>query len=469
MQAEAFLPRSQGLIDKGDALWERAQALHVADKFVEAENIYTALLEQNPSNMGLMAALGSLYCQTDRQGLAIHFLEASIAAGLDIPDAYTNVALAYLRSGQRKKAKDYFEKSIAQGSTPQALTNYSAMFVESGEDEKCIDLCERAIASEESPPIAHWNLAIALLANGHWERAWDEYEWGLKPNVSRENRIVLDVPLWDGTKGKTVHVYGEQGLGDEIMFTSMLPDMLKTNNVVLECHKRLQTLFERAFPGVPVYGTREDTQVAWANDHKIEYRCPVGSLGQFYRRSREAFPGTPYLKAEPLPKAGKFRVGICWTGGGLKQGRVIKRSVPLSWWQSILSVPNVEFVSLQHVGEKEDLGVMSALGYEIKTFPEVKADDYYETARLVASCDLVISICTSVIHLAGALGVPCWVMTPKWPAWRYGNQGGMAWYRSVRLYRSPVVEQEGWRPVIARIGFDLDELVSGKAKLQRVA
>src|SRR3989304_671198 len=86
-----------------------------------------------------------------------------------------------------------------------------------------------------------------------------------------------------------------------------------------------------------------------------------------------------------------------------------------------------------------------------------KATDYYETARLVKSCDLVISICTSVIHLAGALGVPCWVMTPRWPAWRYQNTGPMPFYRSVRLYRSPDVVQEAWHPVIAKIAYDLEE------------
>jgi ADP-heptose:LPS heptosyltransferase len=92
----------------------------------------------------------------------------------------------------------------------------------------------------------------------------------------------------------------------------------------------------------------------------------------------------------------------------------------------------------------------------------VRVHDYYETARLVASCDLVISVCTSVIHLAGALGVPCWVMTPKWPAWRYQNTGGMPWYRSVRLYRAPEVGQDAWKPVVEKIGLDLDDLVNEK-------
>lgn len=454
----------------GDSMWNEACALHLENKLSEAETIYVRLLEQNHNNTGLMATLGSLYIQTKRFGLGIHFLEAAMALGLKQPDAYTNLGLAYTQCNMREKAKKNFEQSIKNDPSPEALANYSAMFIENGESKRCAALCEQSLAMKPDNRLAHWNLAISLLGDGVWERAWDEHEWGLKDDFMRENRVVLDVPIWDGTPGKSVLVYGEQGLGDEIMFASMLPDLLKTNKVIIECHKKLATLFQKSFPGTPVHGTRTDQAVDWAYDDPIDYRLCIGSLGKFYRRSREAFPGTPYLKADPLPKGEKFRVGIAWKGGGSKLGRVQKRSVPLSWWQSILSVPNVEFVSLQHTKEKEDLAVASALGYQINVMDEyAKSDDYYETARLVASCDLVISVCTSVIHLAGALGVPCWVMTPKWPAWRYQNTGGMPWYRSVRLYRSPKEEQEGWRPVIANIGFDLDELVSGKQKIARVA
>jgi hypothetical protein len=105
---------------------------------------------------------------------------------------------------------------------------------------------------------------------------------------------------------------------------------------------------------------------------------------------------------------------------------------------------------------------MDRLGYSIKRDPAVYADDYYETAKLVKSCDLVISCCTSVIHLAGALGVPCWVMVPNKPAWRYGVKGPMRWYRSVRLYRQPEGTADAWMPVVQRIGLDLSDLLDSQ-------
>lgn len=454
-------------VDTGETLLEKAHALHLADKFSEAEAIYGQLMEQNYKNGGLMATLGSLYIQQQKWGLGIHFLQSAVDVGLKEPDAYANLALGYQRSGQYEKARFYYEKSIEGDTTPAALTNYSGMFIEAGKPEKCIELCERAIKEEPNLPVAHWNLALALLGEGQWERAWQEHEWGLKPGCLREDRIVLDLPLWDGTPGKTVLVYGEQGLGDEIMFASMINDLQKTNKVILECHKRLETLFKNAFPGVTVHGTREDSQIEWAYDEPIHYRIAIGSLGKFFRNSKESFPGTPYLKSDSLPKGNKFRIGISWKGGGAKLGRVQKRSVPLTWWKPILDAgQDVEFVSLQYgKGKEEDLDMMDALGYDIKRFVESDAKDYADVAKLVASCDLVITICTSVVHLAGALGVPCWVITPKYPAWRYQNQGPMPWYRSVRLYRSPSVEQAAWRPVIDRIAEDLSEKL-GTQKLQ---
>ena len=456
--------------DLGDDLFAKANELHLADKFAEAEVMYGKLLEQNHDNAGLMATLGSLYCQTERHGLAIHFLEQAVKKGLDLPDMYTNLGLSYKKSNQVEKARHWFQKSIEKEPTAESLCNYSAMFIECGEDEKCMDLCERAIALKPDLNMSHWNLSVAYLGNGKWEKAWDEYEWGLKEASLRENRDIAGVPYWDGQEG-AVLVYGEQGMDDEIMFASMLPDLLQTNNVVFECHTRLESLFRKSFPEIKVYGTREEREKpAWVSGEKVDYRISIGSLGKFYRRSKDSFPGVPYLKADPVPKGNKFRIGISWTGGGAKQGRVIKRTVPLVYWQSILNTPDVEFVSLQYTDSNKDIELVNGMGHDIKVMDQyAKAHDYYETAKLVASCDLVISVCTSVVHLAGALGVPCWVMTPKWPAWRYQNEGRMPWYRSVRLYRQPTPEAKGWIGVVEKIAQDLPQYIRSQQRILRLA
>jgi len=243
----------------------------------------------------------------------------------------------------------------------------------------------------------------------------------------------------------------------------MLPDVLKTNEVILDCHPRLVNLWKRSFD-FPCYGTRKVQETPWLLNEKADARIAIGSLGQFYRNKKEDFPGTPYLKADPLlPRGDKLRVGISWTGGRFTD-RVATRSIPLSWWASILN-NDCEFVSLQYTDCEEEISIVEkANGYRIRQFPEAKDNDYYKTAQLVASCDLVISVCTSVVHLAGALGVPTWCMVPRKPAWRYQAKGRNPWYRSVRQYRQTEANDDAWIPVVQKVGFDLSELLDARRK-----
>lgn len=440
-------------MNSGISLFEKANQLHEAGKYVEAEKLYDDLLTQNPDNSGLLATVGTLYLRMNKFGLAISLLERAAKDKAD-SEVYCNLGVAYKNAGLYKKCSEWFAKAVKVNPTANVLATYSSLYVNVGNPDKAIQHAERAIKKDPNCAMAHWNLSIGRLERGDFKEGWAEHDWGYK-NGLRVDRGANLVPEWDGKSPGRIWIFGEQGLGDEIMFASMLPDVLKTNEVLFECHQRLETLFAKSFPTVKCIGTREDSEIPWIKDEKLDWRISVSSLGKFYRNSKFAFPGTPYLKAEPLPSGEKFRVGISWTGG-LKLGRVRVRSVPLPMWAGILG-NDCEFVSLQYTDEEAALQEMERNGYSIDTPPEAKAHEYNETARLVASCDLVISVCTSVVHLAGALGVPCWVMTPSKPAWRYGVSGRMPWYKSVRLYR----QQEGndWKPIIDRISMDLSDIL----------
>lgn len=448
----------QESVKNGQEILAQAEQLHRENRFAEAEKLYDLLLAQNPDMPWLLAQVGTLYMQQERYGAAIAFLKK--AADLKPEsDILCNLAIAYKYSGQRDKAMGYFDKAVRKDPSAETLCTYAGMHVSVGTPDKAVEFADRALKKNPQHMMAHWNKAMALLEMGDWERGWDEMEYGFAANM-RKRRDIAGVPDWDGTNGKTIAVYGEQGLGDEIMFASMLPDLMANNNVILECHPRLETIFKKAFPDIPVYGTRTDAVIQWPEKHKIDASMSIGTLGKWFRRSADKFPGTPYLKADPLPKGEKFRVGISWTGGR-KPGRVAVRSIPLAWWGPILDVPEIEFVSLQYTECASELMAMKEIGYDIKVMDEyVHALDYYETAKLVASCDLVISIATSVYHLAGALGVPAWVMAPNKPAWREQVKGRMPFYRSVRMYRQPPGDKSAWMPVLERVGFDLRELVN---------
>lgn len=450
----------------GQDIFAKGQRLLYEGKFSEAEAILDDLLIQNHDSPGLLATIGTLMLKTDRLGLAISLLERASRnpdGYVSISDVLANLAIAYKQSGQYNKSKDVFEKAIKNNPTAKTVADYAAMFINVGEPEKAEKLAKQALRMDENSALAHYNLSIAELELGKWETAWEHAEWAFKTSPPmRIDRKIAGKPYWDGTPGKRLVVYGEQGLGDEIMFASILPDVMRENSVILESHQRLATLFRNSFPDLTIYGTREDTKISWPDDHEIDAQVSIGSLGKFYRRSRSAFPGTPYLKAEPAERGERFRVGISWTGG-MKPGRVRTREVPLPWWGEILK-NDCEFVSLQYTDCDDDIEAMRHVGHDIQAFDAVKAHDYNETARLVKSCDLVISVCTSVVHLAGALGVPCWCMTPNKPAWRYGVTGGCAWYRSVRLYRQPIGDSSMWRPVINRVAMDLSDVTGTRQR-----
>lgn len=446
----------------GNNLFEQAQSLQLQGKLVEAEAIYDDLLTQNHDNAGLLATLGTLYLQLNKLGLAISLLERS-AKHMPSSDVLCNLGIAYKQSGQYQKCKETFKRAMAHNPSADTAANYAALFVNVGTPHDAISHAKRALKIDAECPMAHWNMGIAELEIGKWDTAWDHHEYGFKtrPPMRIDRGANLNVPIWDGKSPGKVWIYGEQGIGDEIMFSSMIPDVLKTNDVILECNQRLEKLFSQSFD-CECIGGREQNDVSWVADKKPDWRISIGSLGKFYRRTKESFTGEPYLKTDAVEKSGKFRVGISWVGG-LKPGRVATRSVPIQRWESIFR-NNCEFVSLQYTDCEDDLQSIEKMGFKIEAPHAAKAYEYNEVAKLVQSCDLVITICTSVVHLAGALGVPCWVMTPNKPAWRYGVEGKMPWYRSVRLYRQPK-EDDSWMPVISRIGLDLENLLDSQKRI----
>jgi hypothetical protein len=151
-----------------------------------------------------------------------------------------------------------------------------------------------------------------------------------------------------------------------------------------------------------------------------------------------------------------LKVGISWQGGTAKTRRAV-RSLPLTKWAPILRVPNVHYVDLQYTDSQAELAALEAsLGVHVHSWQDTK-DNYDENAAMIAALDLVISVCTAVIHLGGALGRPVWVMAPFSPEWRYGIAGdAMPWYPSVRVFRQPVYSD--WDAVICNVARSLKEI-----------
>ena len=329
-----------------------------------------------------------------------------------------------------------------------------------------------ALSIDASFAPARWRIALVRLLQGDFARGWPDYE---ARHISADRpRRDFPYPRWGGEplQGRTILVYAEQGLGDEIMFASCLPDVIRAAGLcIIDCHPKLEPIFRRSFPGALVHGGEQTAGTrAWLAGFPVPaFQIPAGSLPLLLRRAREEFPQhAGYLRADPgrvefwrtrLAALGPgLKVGISWKGG-TKLTRAALRSLSLDALLPVLRTHGVRFVNLQYAPDDQELKALADRhGVHIESWPDAVVD-YDETAALICAVDLVISVCTAVVHLGGALGCPVWVMAPYSPEWRYGHAGpDIPWYPSVRVYRQPGFRQ--WSPVIHQVASDLHHLAA---------
>jgi Tfp pilus assembly protein PilF len=356
---------------------------------------------------------------------------------------------------------------------PEAQCGLAVVFATRGEYASARVLFEQAIAARPGDAYTRLQYGSFLLRNGEYANAWDYYEsrWhqayaGWVDAIDRK----LPQPRWQGEPlaGKALLVTCEQGLGDEIMFASIVPDIIReSGHCIVECDARLESLFRRSFPSATVFGVnRREKDWQWILAGNLprlpsfDRWTPSGTLPCYRRTATEHFPRhSGYLVADGDRKrhwqdrlrelgAGP-KIGIGWRGG-VPISNTAARSVTLEQLRPLLDTQGVHFVNLQYGDCRGEIDSFTAAsGIAIHHWQEA-IDDYDETAALVCALDLVISVCTSVVHLGGALGRPVWVMAPRVPEWRYGAQGpAMIWYPSVRMFRQP--QLDAWDAVISQV------------------
>jgi tetratricopeptide (TPR) repeat protein len=385
-------------------------------------------------------------------------------------DLHATLGLVHQQMHQPQAALECYDRAGSLGHADAELwCNRGRVLQELGRIPEALDAYDRAIALQHEFPLARFHRALARLLAGDYAAGWSEYEARL---VSEEHPRRPDgFPRWDGSPltGRTVLVYGEQGLGDELMFASCLPEVVEqAGRCVIECNPKLERLFRQSFPRAVVYAAEPGHAVPRAiRSDAIDCEVAIGSLPLHLRRSPADFrPHRGYLSAdarrvvawrERLASLGTgLKVGISWRGG-THVSRSPLRSIPLAQWLPIFDAAPAQFVSLQYHDCADELNEFSARhGRRVVHWQEA-IDDYEETAALVCALDIVVSVCTAVIHLGGALGRPVWIMVPYSPEWRYGSKGeGMPWYPSVRLFRQDTFGK--WPPVIAAVARELQAL-----------
>jgi len=415
-----------------------------------AMRIVNAILDIDPERFEGIILYGSVIQRADAWGQSEYIFRRGVELYPDRWEMWSGLAAAIKNPARWREAITIFDKVIdINPNDTCTLTNMACVYNESGQYEEAIKCAEKSLAihkDSNSAAAAHDGIGMACMGLEDWGRAWDENNYSLGGKFRKEV-VYGDEERWDGTKNKTVIVYGEQGLGDEIFYGSVIPDAVKDcKKVIVDCDRRLEGLFRRSFPRAIVYGTRRLAS-DWPNNHTWDARCAMAGLSQFYRRDKESFPGTPFLKADPIRSEqwahtfkGKTKIGIAFRGGNKYTNRD-QRTVPLEVFRPLRGLG--ELVSLEYA--KFDYGKFPVEQYEFATMSE----DYDDVAALIANLDFIVTTATSVVHLAGGLGIQCYVLKNEHPSWRYANN--MPWYDCVELIPWQGSWEEGMQEVLKLI------------------
>lgn len=432
------LNSARKLFDKGD--------------YAQSGSIAELYLMEHPDDAQALSILAACYKHADR--VVVAYALAKRAAELRPDRSETWVTQGFCAQGLWKMDealscyRKALQRAINANQTSCYNNNLASVYLDLGEFTKAEKFVDEALKHQPKDINARHNKGLCLLARREWGEAWNYYSASMGSSQRSEFRYMgkeNPEPRWDGKYFPGIlAIFGEQGIGDEICAASALPEIVAGQKaaggrVVIDCDKRLQGLFARSFPEATVHGTRNEKVLSWPQaDRDIGASISCFEALKFIRNKPEDFPGTPYLK--PCPdrlgmwnsrKNGKPTIGIAWTGGTFRNAGSFRR-LGLDEWKPIFDAVDANWVSLQYKDASKDVVGTPVKQYTWGTITK----DYDDTAALVASCDLVIGMQTSVCHLSSALGVPTWILIPKTSQWRYGETyDDLPWYKCARLFR----------------------------------
>lgn len=434
-----------------------------------AKSHFESVLKQDNACADALLGLGNLaYLSADFPG-ALDMFEKALKVSPQSAPLLNNIALIHRENGNPYRSAELLSNATELApENPEFVLNLGLAYQDLGEIERALQCFEHALKLEPRYARARFYRGMALLSQGDFMAGWRDYEYRLE--MVPPPLPSYPFPRWDGShnEDKTLLIVGEQGIGDQIMFSSCFEEVIRRfKHSVIYCNPKLRKIFRRSFPQSTVLGGKTDRTDWLAEAPEIDLVVAMGSIPRFIRQSASAFPRhTGYLHADPektekwkkkLRELGsELKVGIAWRGG-TPTTRSIIRSIPLENMLPILSVSGAHFISLQHTPCDEELTELrDRHNIDVHHWRE-STENFDETAALVMSLDLVIGVQTAVIHLAGALGKPAWALIPVCPEWRYLIHGPtMPWYPTVRLYRQSQFNE--WGTAILSVAHDLQKL-----------
>src|SRR5215470_16144991 len=438
----------------GQALHLLGVALSQQGNHTEALRYIDAAMQIEGQSSSIYNSRGNVFAALQRYDEAVANYDKAIALKSDFAEPFCNRGGALQELNRFDEALASYDKAIAL--TP----DYAEAFCSRGATLQALKRLDEALASYDKAIAlnphyadAYMNRALIRLLLGRYHEGWPDNEWRWKVKDCASNRPNIKTPTWQGENlsGRHILVFSEQGLGDVIQFVRFLPLLAERKcKVTLLAPAKLVSLLRLSSDQIEIISEL-------GNGESIDFHFPLMSLPHAFDTRLETIPSkTPYLVAPPervkvweewLPKSRALRVGAGWAGNPIFSTDT-SRSIGLPRLSPLLSVPGVQFISLQkdlRSGDEELL----------RQHPQVihvgdRLENFGETAAVMSLLDLVISSDTAPVHLAGALGRPVWVLLRHIPDWRWLlDRDDSPWYPSARLFRQPVAGD--WQSVVAKV------------------
>jgi tetratricopeptide (TPR) repeat protein len=474
------------------------------------ENLLWPALDQFNDMPQLWFYAGNIFFQTGRPALAALCFEKAIELD-ENPLVLANLGASYRRLNHHEDGLAVLNSALERHPNYEpALVNLGAMYVNEGCPEKGIPPLEKAVALGKAKGKletgAEWNLGLLYLEAGRFGEGFDIYRNGYGAERLVRTYAHGDVPEPDRLEPSshecavrasaadqarpTLLVWGEQGIGDELMFGTILNDAIEHYEIVFECHPRLEKLHRNSTWArslteqgrqVRIYPTRKETQISWPVTESIraDYKCPIGDLASFYRRDLQSFKDawdTGPTYTYNVPEAESYRqqlihmagdkpiVGLAIHGGVLTTARQY-RTLKIPEIEYLFDNTDCVFVSLDYDDMTPFmLHLEQKYPGRFKWIPSIVQHwDWDHTAALLAATDMNVVVCQSAAHLSAGIGAPTRVLAPKRVAWREVQQpalGKDVWYwwpgDQIKLYTQD--DPESWRGPLDRVIADIKAL-----------
>jgi len=433
-------------------------------QMAEADRLLDRILAVAPHQPDALHLSGIVAFRLGRQEEGVAKMEQAIDRGVDIGLYLRNICEVYRTLNRLDDAVAAARRAVALApSDPLCLHNLAVIQYERGEIDASIDAADQALMMKPDLAGAHFARAEALLIKGDWAQGWEEYEWRFRIADAARLMPPTDRPQWDGSPfaDGTLMLVADQGFGDVIQFCRYIPWVLdRCPDVAIACAAEMVPVLRQFLP--------EDRIVLrWESCPPFKAFCALSGLPRLHGTRVETVPAAiPYLRADPdrvatfgerlsrLAPGARKRVGIVWAGRPTHNNDR-RRSSRLADFAPLAALPGVALVSLQKGPSADQAGRYFGRAPLINIGAEVR--DYNDTMALLECLDLVVTVDTSVGHLAAAMGKPVWILLATSPDWRWLlNRDDTPWYPSVKLFRQTVPRQ--WTDVFTRVAAALADL-----------